>query len=337
MTLPLGMRLLLRSFLLFLRRLVSFFRKRWDRSTRGLWYIFVFLRSRFSFQHPKKRDEIRRSIQSRPANPPTTVICASRLPPQTTPIAGGDTPVITSPTSISSRVRQPTVLNHEDTLYETHGDHSTGHQGANDYFLEEGRQVSRSPNSTGDYSRPPSQYSHRQSHYVGHRPPSQYSQRPSSECSYRSPLHLDNAEAVIHTSPSPRLSSPAHSRPPSITGSVTSQAYRAPGSTIRVRRPSPMRNMSQRRGRSSTPASARQSVHEVPLEVPPLPRSVPRASVSNHTDPHGTAVSSGPIQNPEGRLRPMVGIDRYEKHRQVVVETVIHTHIFPPVTTEFVQ
>ena len=337
MTLPLGMQPLLRSFLLFLRRLVSFFRKRWDRSTRGLWYIFVSLRSRFSFQHPKKRDEIRRSIQSRPANPPATMICASRLPPQTTPIAGGDTPVITSPTSISSRVRQPTVSNHEDTLYETHEDHSTGHQGVDSYFLEEGRQVSRSPDSTGDYSRPPSRYSHRQSHYVGHRPPSQYSQRPSSEYSYRSPLHPDDAEAAIHTSPSSRLSSPAHSRPLSIAGCVTSQAYRAPGSTTRVRRPSPMRNMSQRRGRSSTPASARQGVHEVPPEVPPLPHSVSQTSVFNHPDLHDTAVSFGPIQNPEGRLRPMIGIDRYEKHNQVVIETVIHTHVFPPVTTEFVQ
>jgi len=33
----------------------------------------------------------------------------------------------------------------------------------------------------------------------------------------------------------------------------------------------------------------------------------------------------------------MIGIDRYEKHKLVVVEDEVNTHIFPPVTTEFVR
>ena len=133
--LPLGMELTLRSFLLFLRKLVSFFRKRWDQSTRKLWYIVAFLRSRFSSPHPKNRDEIRRSIVSRPENPPATVICASRLPPQLTQIPGCDIPIITSPKPIHIRVRKATILDPEDSLYETQDNYNSKHLGVNSYQI----------------------------------------------------------------------------------------------------------------------------------------------------------------------------------------------------------
>jgi hypothetical protein len=223
------MELTLRSFLLFLRKLVSFFHKRWHQSTHRLWYIFAFLRSRYSSPHPKKRDEIRRNVESRPANPPTTVICASRLPPPRihpplTPIAGGDTPTITSPTPVSIQVRRPTILDPEDPLYETQENCSSEHLNVNGYNLEGSGSISRSRNSTdqdeGEYtqvimspsqedltsyspvapslpiSRTTSQYSYRQPQHVGYPPPLQYPQRPASVHSYRSALHLNGAEAA---------------------------------------------------------------------------------------------------------------------------------------------
>jgi len=384
------MKLTLQSFLLFLRKLVSFFHKRWDQSTRGLWYIFAFLRSRFSSRYLKKRDETRRnieprpikppntaiharSIEPRPTVPPTTVICASRFPPPLSPIAGGDTP-IASPVPVSIQVRQATILNPQDPLYETHENNSTDHLGVDGYFLEESGSISRSPNSAGhlgepesihvilpphrEYftsnspvipsratSRPPSQYSYRPPQHGGHRPPSQYSHHPPSEYSYRSPRNLDGAEAAargyLHGPPSTRPSSPAPSvRPPSIAGSVTSQVYRASRPTTRVPRPSPMRNTSRIRRRPPTPASVRQSVHEAPPEFPELPQPGSRTSGSIHRDRPSTTTGPGPVLPPpesEGRLRPMVGIDRYERHMAVVVDDVPHHHVAPPVTTQFVR
>lgn len=362
----------LQSFLLFLRELVSLFRKRWDQSTQRLWYIFAFLRSRFSSLQPKKGDKIRRSVEPRPANPPTTTICASRLPPTIlTPIVGGDTPVISSPTPISIQVRKATILDHEDPLYETQENPSTEHLGVDGYHLAGSGSISRAHDSADHHdehehtyptlpqgredltsyspvipsrpiSRPPSQFSHRQSQYAGYHPSSQYSHRPPSEHSYRSAPHLNGAEVAargyLREPPSPRPSSPALSvRPPSIAGSVTSQVYRAPRPTTRVRRPSPIRDASRHRGRSSTPASARQSVHEVPPEVPALPQTESRTSVSTHHGPHSTTISFGPPPNPKGRLRPMIGIDRYEKHKEVVIDDDLKTHIFSPVTTQFVR
>jgi len=355
----------LRSFLLFLGRLVSFFRKRWDQSTRRLWYIFAFLRSRLLPPRPEKRGEIRRSVESRPENPPTvTVICASRLPPPAlSPIVGGDTPMITSPIPI--QIRKPTDPNFEGPLPETQENYTNEHLGVDGYHLEGTGTISRSHNSAGhrdenEYnniivpqsrddltsnspvihslpvSRPPSQNSYRQPHHAGYPPPSQYPQRPASAYSHRSASYLNGAEATVrgypHAPSSPRPS-PAHSlRPSSIAGSVTSQVYHASRPTTRVPLPSPMRNVSRRRGRSST----RQSMHEGPPEASPLPKSGSRTPVSTHPGPHSAAVSLGPVQNPLGRLRPMIGIDRYKKHKPAV-EDKVNLYEVPPVTTKFVR
>lgn len=68
--------------LLFLKKLISFSRKRWGQLTRPLWYTLVFARSRILSRSPKKRDGLRRGVEHRPAEPPTTVIqCASQFPP----------------------------------------------------------------------------------------------------------------------------------------------------------------------------------------------------------------------------------------------------------------
>jgi len=304
-----GMELTPRSFLLFLRKLASFIHKK---SIRGLWHIFALLRSRFSSRCPKERDENRRNFESRPAKPPTAVIYTSRLP-QLTSIADDDAPAIVSPTPISIQIRQPTILNIEDTLYETHENHGTEQLGADDRFLGESRPVSRSPDSIGHHhephtshtpgilSRPHSQHSHcPPSQYPIHRPSSQYSHRSASQYSYHSPPNPNGAQAAargyLHAPPSTRPSSPALSiPPPSVAGSDTSHVYRDSRPTTRVRRSPPMRNTSQRRARSSTPASARRSV-----------------------------------------LRPMIGIDRYENHRAVTIEDSLRTHICSPVTTQFV-
>ena len=99
-----------------------------------------------------------------------------------------------------------------------------------------------------------------------------------------------------------------------------------------------MRNTPRRGGRSSTPASARQSVQNVSSEPP---QAEPRRSESVRRDRPSTAVSFGPaLPAPSplaDRLFPMVGIDRYEKQKQVVVEDLVYPHVSPPVTTEFVR
>ena len=369
-------------FLLFLRKLLSFFHKRWDQSIRRLWYIFAFVRSRILSQHPKKRDEARRRIEHRSEKPPT-VICASRLPHPLTPIPGGDTP-IASPISI--QVRHPTILSPADTVDESHENHNSGHLGIDGYFLEASGPISRSPDSASyrhepesihvilpphreDYtsnspvtpSRPLSENSYHPtsqhpgyrppSQYSGYRPSSQYSHPPPSQHSYRSPAYLDGAEAAARgyhkAPPSTRSTSPALSvhapsvrapsvYAPSFTGSVASHVYRASRPTARVRRPLPTRNPSQQGARSSTPASARQSVHNAP---PELPQPEPRTSGSIHRDRLSMGVSFGPVSpvTPKDRLRPMIGIDRYEKHKEVVIEEVFNPYVSPPVTTQFVR
>jgi hypothetical protein len=150
------MGLTLRSFLLFLRNLVTFICKRWDQSTRGLWYIFALLRSRFSPRRPKKRSEIRGNHEPRPVKPsPTTVICASRLPPRSslTPIIVGDTSDIAPPTVIPIiEVRQPTIPNSEDT--DEYHENSSHHLNADGFFLEGIPALSRSPGNSACHDGP---------------------------------------------------------------------------------------------------------------------------------------------------------------------------------------
>ena len=348
------MELTLQTFLRLLRNLALFFRKRWIHLARRLWYIFSNLRLRISSQHPKKTGDIRRN-SSRSAKPSmTTVICASRLPPPltVTPIAGGDSesPVIASPSPVSIQIRGPTILNPADILEESNGN-NTDHLDAEGW----GRgPISGSPDFSGYHkepdhiridlpshregstssspvtpSRPNSTHSSRYSYrptsqYSGFRPGdlpwSQYSHHPPSEHSYRSPPSLNGAESAargyLAERPSPRPSSPARSaRPPSIAGSVSSRVYRVSRPITRVRRPSPMANAPLHGDRSPTPASFLQSVHETRSDVsgpePPQPES--RATA----------------------LRPMIGIDRYEKHKMVTVEIIDKNNVCSPVTTQF--
>ena len=351
-------------FLLFLRKLIAFFRERWDQSARRLWYIFALVRSRILSQSPKKRDEIRKNVEYRPAKPSTAVICTSKLPPPLPSIPGGDTPIV-SPTPISIQVRHPTISSPRDAIQETHENPNRDLLNVDSYFLEGSGQISRSPDSPTFHhepesihivspidqeghgfhppvtpSRPISQYSGRSiSQHSIYRPQSQYSTRPPSHYSNRS--HLNGAEVAargyLNAPPLPGRSSPVQSiRPPSIAGSVSSHVYRAPRPKTRVARPSPMRNASKHRARSSTPASPRHSLDEVPPELPQLE---PRTSESLHPQRPSTTVSFAPASPapPEVILRPMVGIDRYEKVKKVVIEEKVHPHICSPVTTIFVQ
>ena len=351
-------------FLLFLRKLITFFHKRWDQSTRRLWYIFALIRSRVFPKSPKKRDEICRNVEPRLAKPPTTVICASGFPPRPplTPIAGGDTPIASpAPTSIQFQIRRPTVLDPEDTVNEAYENPSGEHLGVDGYFLQGSRPILRSLESPtyhhepesihvapplhqeghGSHppvipSRPISQYSARSASQISvYRPQSEYSIHPPSVHSNRS--HLNGAEVAargyLHAPPPQGRSSPTHS----IAGSVSSRVYRASRPKTRVQRPTPMRNTSKRRDRSSTPASTRQSVHA----PPPMPTR-PASRASGHRDRPSTTVSFAPASSdppssdpPIDSLRPMVGVNRYEK--KVVIEDIIHSHVSPPVTTEFVR
>ena len=352
--------------LLFLRKLITLFRKRWDQSTRRLWYIFAFVRSRILPRSPKK-DEIRRNVEYRPAKPQTTVICASKYHPHPlTPIVGGDTPISSPAPPI--QVRHPTISSPGDAGEEAQVDFDRGFLGADGYFLEGSRPISRStgpptihhepehihvplPPHQEDHgshspvipSRPISQYSGRSgSQYSGYRAQSQYSIHPPSQ--YSNCSHLNGAEAAARgylDAPTPqRRSSPAPSvrsaRPGSIANSVSSRVYRAPRPKTRVARPSPMRNTSKHGARSSTPASPRHSVHDV---RPELPQLEPRASGSLHHERPSTTISFAPASSdpPKDRLRPMVGVDRYEKVKKVVIEDIVHPHVCPPVTTEFVR
>ena len=335
-----------RSFLQLLRILVSFFRKRWDQSTRRLWCVFAFLCSRFSPRRPKE-DETRRRIEARSAMPSrSTVTCASQFPLTSTPIAGEDTTIVASPEAISIQVRRPTIRDTGDTLYQSRENRSTGHLDIDSCILEESGPISRTPGFagrrdepepthvfpptnreelTGPNSRPSSQFSHRPvSQYTGHSsvdPPGSQNTHPSpSEYSHRSLSNLDGAEAAargyLPATPSPWASSSALSaRPQSAADPGISYVYRAPSPATRVRRSSPLRNVSRsvskHRTRPSTPVSACHSV---------------AASLGPSTAPP-----------PKGRLRPMIRINRYEKHKEVVIQDVDNSHVFSPVTTEFVR
>ena len=405
------MELNLRSFLRLIGHFASLCRKRWDRLARRLWYIITNFRLCFSFQHPKKTDDVGRN-QSRPEKPSTTaVICASRLPPPLTPITGGNSPVIASPAPTSIQIRPPTILNREENL-EEFGENNTDHLEADswgkdlisrlpdftpyqdgldsirvDIPLNRGDSASSSPvTPTRLDSRPSSRFSYRPTSQSsgfrpGYWPRPQRSRRPSSEHSYRSPLNgaESAARGYLSERPSPWPSSPAVStRAPSPAGSVasrahgsrpttrvhrtfrpitrvyrvsrpttrvyrasksTARAYRASKPITRARRSSPMTNAPRPGGRPPIPASVRRSVHETHPDVPApeLPQPELRTTGSVHHDRSGAAASFGPLPAPppKGILRPVIGIDRYGKHKRVVIEKVVRNYVCPPVTIQF--
>lgn len=287
----------------FLEKLISFFRKRWDQSIRRLWYIVAFVRSRISSKCPKERDEVHRSVEHRTAKPPTVVSCASQFPPPITPTASDDTPTA-SPTLISTQVRQPTIQNPPDTTHETRQNHCNERLGVDGYFTEESKPISRSPNPASHHHEPepihvvPSP--HREDHAYNS---SVILSRPPS------PSYMNNPEAAARG---------YLNAPPSSTCST-------PRPTVEVRR-------------STTPASVRQSAHNAP---PELLQPESQTSVSTHSDHHSVTVSFGPALptlESGDRLRPMIGIDRYEKQKQKrMVINVINPCVFPPVTTHFVR
>lgn len=297
------MELAVRSFLLFLRNIVSFFRKQWNRSARKLWYILALLHSRFSSRRSKK-DEVLRSIESGPTKlNSTSVICASQFPPTITPIDVGDSSLVASPEPVTIRIDKSTILDAEDSLYESNWDQKSdgADADADGHLFGRSGSISRSLDFSGDHGepepirglpppnrrrfppsspvvfsppslRPPSQYSH---HPASKRAGSQCSHRPQSEYSHRSSRNSNGSEAAARgyhfELPSPRPPSPAVSAcPPTIVGSVV------------------------RFGPSPTPP-------------------------------------------PSGRLRPMIAIDRYEKHKSIIVKDVAQDHVCLPVTTRFVR
>lgn len=209
-----------RSFLSFLRKLVSFFRRRWDQSTRRLWYIFALLCSRAPPPCSKKNEVHRPSTKSRSTKPrPTLANCASRLPPSSAPIV--DIPVVDPSTTI-----QLATLGSGATLHEIHENQSTRHLDVGGMVIQEIGQTSESLDSAGrqdepepihavqppngedpalssfaissrSHPTPPTLYpGPRASSYTGHHSESQSSLCPPSEYSYRSPTNQSGAEAA---------------------------------------------------------------------------------------------------------------------------------------------
>ena len=311
MTLPLRMELTLRYFLSLLRRLVSYLRRRWDQSIRRLWYIFSFVRSRFSSRHPKGDVVIRRNIESRRANPPPAVICASRLPP-----GDSGTPVITSPGPIPTQVRQPTISSDSDSLsYATLEDQTTEHRGVDDHHLEEGRQV--------------------QLDSAGHRDESEST-------------HVVLPPPII-TSPTPIPIRRLRTLGPGDPLYETEENYSNDHSGVDGYRLAASGTISK----SNSNQDENEHTHIVPQNeditdspvIPSLPISRPHSQYSR-SQPHHAGYPppwqhSQPLPSmyraPNDRLRPMIGIDRYERRELVVVENEINEHILPPVTTQFVR
>ena len=262
-----------RSLLSFLRKLVSFFRRRWDRSTRGLWYIFALLCSRPPSPCSKKNVVHRRSTKSRSAKPsPTSANCASRLPPSFI----ADIPAVVPSTTI-----QLATLG-------SGANQSTRHLDVGDNFLQEiesldsvaGRHEEpepihavQPPNGEDPASSSPpiplTPYpGPRESGYTGSHSESQSSLRPPSEHSYRSPPNQSCVEAA------------------------TRGYFPAPSSPML----------------SAGPPLVASNVDSGPSPTRPL----------------------------NGRLRPMVGIDRYGKHQEIIIVDDLEEHICLPVTTQFV-
>ena len=108
------------------------------------------------------------------------------------------------------------------------------------------------------------------------------------------------------------------------------------GPTTPVRTAS-ITNPPRRGNGSSTPTSARQRVHETPQDAPEPRQAVHQATGSVHRDSHSATASLRlSATPPEGRLRPMIEIDGYEKHSKVKIAASYQRYLLPPITTKFV-
>lgn len=346
------------QFLLFLRKLISHFRHRWNQSTRRLWCIFALVRSRILSQRPNTRAKIPRNVEYRPAESLTTVICASQFPPSPTLIAGGDTPTSTLPTPglTSIQVRQPETVNPEDTVYETHENYNREHLdadpvGGRPILQATGMSLSLSTPSCfhseritpflPSLSNPPPQDPYRSTlQHPAYRSPSQFAYHPPPQHPHHTPLNLDGAEVAARNyldgSRSPRCSSPVASiYPRPVAAAGASQVYHASRPISQVRMLQQMRNPPRRRVEFPTSAPTHQGVRN-PREFPP---PEPRTSGSIHCHRPDATTKPGRVlpAMSKGSLRPMVGIDRYEKHKAIVIEASINSHVSPPVTIQFVR
>jgi hypothetical protein len=194
--------------------------------------------------------------------------------------------VITSPDSISFRLHQPTLLNTEDTPYESH---ENGRRPLDVDFLEGSSPISRSPDVTVLHDEPepipavpppnreeptsdppsslhdpvpvPLPISNRRK-YTARHPGSE--SRPLSEYSYHSPLNLHGAEAAargfLPLPPSPR---PLHVSRGIHHISCPSRPEASHSSSVAVS----AGDVSRPRARPSTPTSVHQSTHEAPQDV----------------------------------------------------------------------
>ena len=285
----------------------------------------------------------------------------------------GDAPLVTSPmlTTISIEAHRLTV---DDTLHESHENYGADHFDVGGYMLAGSNPISRSldtarhhdepdpidgglsqnrqePTSNSpaiippNNSRPSSRDSYcpaplHTEHRVGYRPEPQYSHRPPPESSHHSPPQPNNAETAargyLPAPPSPEpLSSAQSARPPAVASSVSSRVTR-PVTPVRT---ASITHTPRRGNRSSTPTSARQRAHEPPQDTPELRQVVHQTTGSIHHDSHSATASLRPSTTPpEGRLRPMIGINRYKNSRKVKIDIGYsgENHVLLPVTTKFV-
>ena len=314
----------------------------------------------------------RRSTKSNPSPARATVICASRLPPPLTPIPGGDTPLVIdeSPT-IPIAVRGPTI---DDTFQGYHENNSADQSDVDSYMLSGSRPISGSSDVAPHYDEPDSaeevssqnreesisnspavvspnnsrlpSWSHRPASLrsesrLGYRSGPQYPHRPPLESAHHSLPHLNGAEAAARGSLlAPPLSGhPSSAQPtrtPSIASSTSARVYSAPRPSTPVRMPRPITDLPTRRDRSSTPASTRRRVHETPLGTSEPHQALHQTAGSVHRDSHNVTAGFRPSAAlPEDKLRPMIAINRHEKHRKVEIEDASENPILLPVTTDF--
>ena len=78
-------------------------------------------------------------------------------------------------------------------------------------------------------------------------------------------------------------------------------------------------------------------MYEARPDSPELRQLADQTTAPAHHDRNSGIASFGPsTTSSEGRLRPMIAIDRHERHRKVKIEHSGEHHVLPPVTTEFI-